>query len=44
MTPADVQKWLGHEDIATTMHYVGVLQKKDAAALLSARTRAEVAV
>jgi integrase len=39
--PQDVQRWLGHSDIKTTMRYMGVLDKLDAAALLSARTAAE---
>ena len=30
-----VQKWLGHADIATTMHYVGVVEHADDADLLS---------
>jgi integrase len=41
VTPADVQRWLGHSDLKTTMRYVGVLQKRDAAKLLTARSQAE---
>jgi len=41
VTPQDVQRWLGHSDLKTTMRYIGVLDKRDAAALLTARTLAE---
>ena len=37
----DVQRWLGHSDIKTTMRYMGVIDKRNAAALLSARSAAE---
>ena len=36
-----MQRWLGHSDLKTTMRYIGVLDKRDAAALLTARTLAE---
>jgi integrase len=35
--PQDVQRWLGHSDLKTTLRYVGTLDKRDAAKLLTAR-------
>jgi integrase len=32
-----VQRWLGHADLKTTLRYVGTLDKRDAAKLLTAR-------
>jgi hypothetical protein len=36
-----VQRWLGHSDLKTPMRYMGVLEKRDAAKLLTARSDAE---